>query len=76
MKKYLYKKTLIIRHQHNIGGQIADRVFWEGRIEGTEEVYDWDTKKHLIELAERENMNWKVLRYHRNGTISVIQENK
>lgn len=56
-------KTLIIRHVHQWGGQILDRCFWEGVIEGENEVYDWDTKEHLIELAKRENMNWKVLRH-------------
>ncbi len=69
-------KTLIIRHVHQWGGQILDRCFWEGVIEGENEVYDWDTKDHLIELAKRENMNWKVLRQHRDGTVSVIEQSQ
>ncbi len=76
MRNKIKKKILIIRHQHNIGGQIADRRFWEGAIEGETDVWDWHTKENLKKQAEEAGMGWRVLRYHRDGTISIMEESK
>jgi len=67
------KKCLIIKHDHSVGGQIADRMFWCGIIEGTQDVWDYGLKHQLIEQALYCGMDYKVLRMHRNGKISIME---
>ena len=68
------KKCLIIRHDHSVGGQIADRMFWCSFIEGQHDVWDYGLKHQLIEQAIDCGMDYKVIRMHKNGKDSV-QEN-
>lgn len=70
------RKTLIIRHAHSVGGQFADHRWWEGCIEGECEVWDYHTKENLKKEAEEAGMDWKVLRQHRDGTISIIEQSR
>ena len=69
-------KTLIISHAHSIGGQFADHRLWMGVIEGETDVWDYHTKENLKKEAEKEGMKWKVLRQHRDGTTSVIEQSQ
>lgn len=66
-------KTVIIRYPFAWGGQIKDRGFWEAKIEGESNVWDYDSKENLKKKAEKKGYHWKVLRYHKNGKISVIE---
>lgn len=66
----LPKGTLIIEYAHNWGGQFQDKKFWCGRI--GQEVYDYHTKEHLINEAKEKGMNWAVLRYHKDGSKSIV----
>lgn len=67
-------KTIIIRYPFNWGGKIQDRRFWEARIEGDSDIWDYDSKENLKRKAEEKGYNWKVLRYHKNGEISVVEQ--
>lgn len=68
------KKCLIIRHDHSVGGQLQDRMFWCGMIENDiGMVWDYGLKHQLIEQAIDCGMDYKVLRMHRNGEISVME---
>lgn len=67
------KKCLLITHDHSLGGQIADRMFWTGIIEGETEVWDFGLKHQLKEQAIDCGMDYKVLRRHRGGKISVLE---
>lgn len=69
-------KTLIIKHDHGVGGQFSDHRYWTGIIEGETEVWDYHTKENLKKQAEKEGMNWKVLRMHRDGRISIIEQSQ
>ncbi len=69
-------KTLIISHAHSVGGQFADHRFWMGVIEGETDVWDYHTKENLKKQAEESGMDWKVLRQHRNGKVSIIEQSK
>ena len=40
-------KTVIIRYPFAWGGQIKDRGFWEAKIEGESNVWDYDSKENL-----------------------------
>jgi len=62
--------TLIIEYAHSWGGSFHDKKFWCGRI--GQEVYDYHTKDHLINDAKRKGMNWVVLRYHKDGRVSIM----
>ncbi len=72
-KKYKQtpKGTMIIEYPFRWGGQFTDKTFWCGRID--QEVYDYHTKGHLIQEAKDNNMNWAVLRYHKDGKVSVVE---
>ena len=50
------------------GGNIRDRWMWMGELNG--QVYDYDTKEHLIKKAIAEGLDYVVLRVHRDGTAS------
>ena len=67
-------KTVIIRYPFNWGGKIQDRRFWEARIEGESDVWDYDSKENLKRKAEKKGYHWKVLRYHKDGKISVVEQ--
>lgn len=66
------KHTMIIRYCHSWGGAFQDKKFWEGQING--EVYDWHTKETLKQKAEAMGLSWMIIRQHRNGQISVIEQ--
>ena len=66
------KNVMIIRHVHRWGGQIADRKFWEGSING--EVEDWNFPSELIKDAKASNIPFLVLRYHKNGKVSCVKK--
>lgn len=66
-------KTIIIRYDW-WGGHFKDKKWWTGLFEGTEEVFDYHTKDELKRLAEREGFNWKVIRQHRDGTVSIVEK--
>ncbi len=63
--------TLIIEYPFRWGGQFADKSFWCGRV--GQEVYDYHTKNHLINEAKELGMPWAVLRYHKDGRVSVVK---
>jgi len=67
-------KTVIIRYPFNWGGPIQDKRFWEARIEGESDVWDYDSKENLKRKAENKGYHWKVLRYHKDGKISVVEQ--
>lgn len=64
------KGTLIIEYPHAWGGQFQDKTFWCGLIDG--EVWDWHTKNELIRQAKEEGLSWVVLRYHKDGRLSIM----
>jgi len=43
---------------------------WMGELDG--EVWDYDTKAHLIEKAIESGKEYIVLRVHKNGTVSQM----
>lgn len=53
-----------------------DRAYWIARYENEIEAEDYDTKEHLIEKAKAERVRYRVLRHHKNGTVSIMQESK
>lgn len=65
-------KKVVIRYPFSWGGQIKDKKFWEAQIDG--EIWDYDSKENLIEKAIKEGFSWEVLRYHRNGKISIVNK--
>lgn len=65
------KKTLLIYFE-NWGGHFKDMRFWTSRFEGELGVEDYHTKNILIEHAIKNNHPYKILRYHRNGNVSVV----
>lgn len=67
------KKTLVISYPFNAGGQLADRHWWMGILKGGCDVEDYNSKDMLKKMAEENNWNWEVIRWHRNGTFSVIE---
>jgi len=73
MKK---SKYLIIQHHHTVGGQLKDRMFWTGIVEGETDVWDYGLKHQLKQQALDCGMGYKVLRWHRNGEISIIEQHK
>ena len=67
------KNILIIRHDHSVGGQIQDRMFWCGMIEGENDmVWDYGLKHQLIEQALDCGMDYKVIRIHRKKKGQTI----
>jgi hypothetical protein len=66
------KDVMIIRYVHSWGGNIADRKWWEGSING--EVEDWNSPKQLIKQAEIKGLPWLILRYHKNGLVSCVEK--
>lgn len=68
------KNVMIIRYVHSWGGQIADRKWWEGTING--EVEDWNSPNQLIKQAESKGVAWVKLRYHKNGKVSCVQKSE
>jgi len=50
-----------------------DRSFWTGVVKETGEVFDYNSKAELKRLAEKAGHSWEVLRYHRDGRISVVE---
>lgn len=67
-------KYLIIIHHHSLGGQIADRMFWTGIIEGETDVWDYGLRHQLEKQALDCGMGYKVIRMHRNGKRSIIKQ--
>lgn len=67
-------KYLVIRHAHSFGGQIMDRMFWCGIIEGEVDVWDYGLKNQLKEQAISCGMGYKVIRCHRNGELSIVEQ--
>ncbi len=65
---------LIIRYAHHLGGHIKDRRYWESCIEGDSNVYDYNSKKALIQEAESKGWHWKVLKLTRGKGWTVVQE--
>lgn len=63
--------TLIIEYPFRWGGQFADKSFWCGII--NQEVYDYHTKDHLINDAKENGWPWAVLRYHKDGRVSIVK---
>ena len=68
------KNTMLIRYVHAWGGQISDRKWWEGSING--DVEDWNSPNQLIKQAEKKGFAWVVLRYHKNGSVSCIKKSE
>ena len=71
MESTIPKGTMIIEYAHSWGGQFQDKKFWCGRING--EVEDWQTKNELIEEAKEMKIEWAVLKYHKDGRISIVE---
>ena len=66
------KRTILIRYER-WGGNFYDQHWWTGIFEDTGDVYDYHTKETLKADAERDGYAWKVLRYHKDGRISVME---
>ena len=66
--------VLIIRYNSWGNANIANRL-WEAIWENSGELEDYNSKDALIEDARRNGWEYKVLRYHRNGTTSVMETN-
>ena len=49
------------------------RAFWSGIFTDTNEGFDYDTKKGLIESCKENGYEYEVIRNHRNGKRSVIE---
>ena len=64
----LYPGIVIISYNIAWGGNIRDRWMWMGELNC--QVYDYDTKEHLIAKANAEGLESVVLRVHRDGTAS------
>lgn len=65
------KRTILIKYDW-WGGHPADKKLWTGVFEDTGQVYDYDTKSRLIQSAEKDGHNWKVLRQHKNGNNTIV----
>lgn len=55
-----------------VGGQRSDRWMWVAMING--EVYDYHHKNILKAKLEKDGHFWQVIRQHRDGTNSIIEE--
>lgn len=67
-----FPDRVIISHPHNIGGNRKDAYMWMAEWQG--EVWDYGTRDYLIAAAKAEKKSYVVLRFHRNGNASVIDE--
>lgn len=61
--------AMIISYPHNWGGQFQDKKFWCGTINGG--VEDWHLKEELVSQAEELGINWFLLTYHKDLSISI-----
>ena len=67
-------KVLNIFFNHSWGGHPKDRKFWTAIFEdGT--LFDYNPKEALKKDIEKEGWYWQVLRYHKNGSISIMETN-
>ena len=66
----IFEHKVIISYPNAWGGQIPDRWMWMGELDG--EVWDYDTKAHLIAKAIESGKEYIVLRVHKNGTVSQM----
>jgi hypothetical protein len=71
----LTKDILVIQYEW-WGGQKQDRWLWCAYLNG--DVFDYDSKKSLIRLAEEKGLSWIVVRHHKKGTgqVSIIETSK
>lgn len=67
-----FKDVMLIRYVHQWGGNIADRKWWEGTVNGI--VEDWNSPNKLISQAEALGIAWVVLRPHKNGAVSCLKK--
>lgn len=52
----------------NINNRSWSAIFPNG------DMFDYGTVNQLITECETEGYEWKVLRYHRNGEISILKQ--
>ena len=73
LENMLGKDIVIISYPSAWGGQFTERKCWMATKNG--EVDDYSLKKHLIKDAEEHKEKWVVIRYHKNGKISITATN-
>lgn len=74
IKRKLKKGVVIISYPLCWGGAFTDH-FWMSEIIGEHGADDYNPKEYLIADAERNNQKWVVIRYHKNGKISIMDTN-
>lgn len=68
-----YPDIYVISYPFNRGGQLADRSYWLGEINGL--VEDYNYKDALIYDSEKQNMGWVVLRMAKNKRLYIMESN-
>jgi len=68
------KKVLLIYYE-SWCGHPKDNKLWLARFEDEIGAYDYGRKDFLVKDAIKNNLKYKVLRYHKNGTKTVMETN-
>ena len=70
------KSKGVIRIYYNTWGNANIRnKTWQADYPNGD-VMDYNTKEHLKEDAEKEGYDWQVERWHRDGTMTIMETNK
>jgi hypothetical protein len=76
-QQYIEEKKndiLIIGYNHWGTGHFENRL-WFSKWESNGDIEDYNSKNVLIADAKKHGWKYKVLRHHRNGTISIMETN-
>ena len=66
-------RLITIKYEHLYGGSFYDRGWWTA-IEPNGDVFDYGTVEHLKKTVKESGHNYQVLRMHRNGTQTILDE--
>lgn len=66
-------RTVIIHWQMSWSGQFSD-YNWTGEFEDDGDVYDYNTKESLKTDCIKDGFNYKVIRHHKDGTDTIMEE--
>lgn len=62
----------VIFYEFRQGGQLADNWMWTMLIDG--ELEDYDKKEQLIKQCDTVNREWVVLKKHKDGSTSIVNQ--
>ena len=68
------RKVRIVYEHFAANNAHGNRKFWTGIYTDTMEAFDYNPKDQLIKSCKKQGYPYEVIRVHRNGTTSVIEE--